>query len=118
MPTQIVAQDGAVIEPSIKITAQGCGEVKSSKVKKLSLAQKLQQALAQCRKHYKHSKARRVKCERQAHARYTSLALAVCRKQDKHSKKQRASCETLAHRRYGAHAASRSAAGETARRHG
>ncbi len=115
MPTRIVAQDGATIEPTTKITAQGCGEVKSAKVKKLSLAQRLQQALAQCRKHYKHSKARRVKCEQQAHARYTSLALAACRKQDRHSKKKRSSCESLAHRRYGAHAASRSAAGETAR---
>ena len=117
MPTRIVAQDGATIEPSTKITAQGCGEVKSSKVKKLTLTQKLKQALAQCRKHYKHSKARRVKCERSAHARYTSLALAACRKQDKHSKKQRSSCESLARRRYGAHAASRTA-GKTARRHG
>ncbi len=117
MPTRIVAQDGATIEPTTKITAQGCGEVKSSKVKKLSFAQRLQQALAQCRKHYKHSKAKRVKCEQQAHARYTSLALAVCRKQDKHAKKQRTSCESLARRRYGAHSASRTA-GKTARHHG
>ena len=117
MPTRIVAQDGAMIEPTTKIVAQGCGEVKSSKVKKLSLAQRLKQALAQCRKHYKHSKSKRAKCERSAHARYTSLALAACRKQDKHAKKQRSSCESLARRRYGAHAASRGT-GKTARRHG
>ncbi len=117
MPTRIVAQDGTVIEPTTKIVAQGCGEVRSSKVKKLSLAQRLKQALAQCRKRYKHSESKRVKCERQAHARYTSLALAACRKQDKHAKKQRVACESLARRRYGAHAASR-AAGKTARRHG
>ena len=94
MPTRIVAQDGAVIEPSTKIVAQGCGEVKSSKVKKLSLAQRLKQALAQCRKRYRHSKSKRAKCERQAHAHYTSLALAACHKQDKHSKKKRVACES------------------------
>ncbi len=117
MPTRIVAQDGAVIEPSTKIVAQGCGEVKSSKVKKLSLAQRLKQALAQCRKRYRHSKSKRAKCERQAHAHYTSLALAACHKQDKHSKKKRVACEALARRRYSAHAASRGT-GKTARRHG
>ncbi len=117
MPTRIVAQDSAVLEPTTKIVAQGCGEVKSSKVKKLSLAQRLKQALAQCRKRYKHSKSKRAKCESSAHARYTSLALAACRKQDKHAKKRRVACESLARRRYGAHAASRGT-GKTARRHG
>ncbi len=97
MPTRIVAQDGAVIEHSTKIAAQGCGEVK-----KLSLTQRLHKALAQCRKHYKHSKSKQAKCERAAHARYTSLALAACRKQHKHAKKKRTSCEALARRRYGA----------------
>ena len=117
MGTTIVAQDGAVIESSTKITAQGCGEVKSLKVTKLTLAQQLARALAKCRSTYKHSKSKRVKCERSAHARYTSLALAACRKQDKHSKKKRSSCESLARRHYGAHAALRTA-GETVRRHG
>ena len=102
MPTRIVAQDGATIEPSTKIAAQGCGEVKSAKVKKLTLAQRLKQALEQCRKQYKHSKARRAKCESQAHARYVKLALAACNEQHKHSRKQRAGCEKLARARYGA----------------
>ena len=102
MPTTIVAQDGAVLEPSTKIVATGCGEVKSAKVTKLTLAQQLARALAKCRSTYKHSKSKRVQCERAAHARYTSLALVACRKQDKHSKKKRASCEALARRRYGA----------------
>ncbi len=101
MPTRIVAQDGAVIEPTTKIVAQGCGEVKSSKVKKLSLAQELKKALAQCRKQYEHSKVRRERCESRAHARYTSLALAACRKEHKQSRKQRAGCEKLARKRYG-----------------
>ncbi len=70
MPTRIVAQDGAVIERSTKIAATGCGEVKSSKVKKLSRSQPLASALKACRHKYKHSKARRAKCEKRARKQY------------------------------------------------
>ncbi len=102
MPTTIVAQDGAKIEQSTKIAVQGCGAVKSSKVKKLSLAQRFNKALAQCRKQYKHSKSKRARCESKAHARYTTLAMAACRKSDKHSRKKLAACQAQARRRFGA----------------
>ena len=79
MPTIITGQNGVVIEHSTKIAISGCGEVKSAKAKKLTLMQKLHRALLSCQHRYKHSKSRRVKCERQAHAHYTSLALTACR---------------------------------------
>ncbi len=102
MPTIITAQDGVVIEHSTKIAISGCGEVKSAKAKKLTLMQKLHRALRSCQHRYRHSKSRRVKCERQAHARYTSLALVACRHQHKHAKKQRHACERTARRRFAA----------------
>ncbi len=102
MPTIITGQNGVVIEHSTKIAITGCGEVKSAKVKKLTLMQKLHRALLSCQHRYKHSKSRRVKCERQAHARYTSLALTACRHQHKHAKKQRQACERTARRRFAA----------------
>jgi hypothetical protein len=101
MPTTIVAQNGAVIEQSTKIALQGCGQVLGKKVKKLTLAQRLKQALAKCRTRYKHSKSRRAKCERSAHTTYTKLALTACHKSNKHSRGKRASCERTARRKYG-----------------
>ena len=70
MPTTIVGQDGAVIERSTRIAIEGCGAVKSAKARKLTRAQKLARALRVCRKKYRHSKARRVRCERKARRRY------------------------------------------------
>ena len=105
MPTTIVGQNGVKLEQSTKIAIEGCGAVKSAKARKLTLAQQLKRALAHCRSAYKHSKSKRIKCERAAHARYAKLALAACRRSDKHSKKQRVSCEGAARRRYGAHRA-------------
>ena len=102
MPTTITAQDGALISQSTKIAVEGCAQVKSAKAKKLSLAQKLKRGLARCRREYRHSSSRRERCERQAHARYTSMALAACRHAHKHSRAKRASCEAQARRRYGA----------------
>ncbi len=64
--------------------------------------QKLHRALLSCQHRYKHSKNRRFKCERQAHAHYTSLALTACRHQHKHAKKQRHACERTARRRFAA----------------
>ena len=101
MPTTITGQNGAVIEQDTKIVVEGCAAVKSAKVKKLSLAQRLKKALEQCRKKYRQSKTRRQRCESQAHARYVKLALAACPKSHKHSRKQRAGCEKLARKRYG-----------------
>jgi hypothetical protein len=93
MPTTITGQDGVSLENDTKVTISGCGEVKSVKARKLTLMQKLKRALTTCRHRYKHSKSRRVKCERQAHARYTRLAVAACRHEHKHAKHKRLVCE-------------------------
>ena len=65
MPTEIVAQNGALLKQTTKIALQGC-KVKSSKPKKLTRAQMLALALKACRKAHKHSHARRTACERKA----------------------------------------------------
>ena len=56
MPTEIVAQNGAVLKQTTKIALQGCNKVQSVR---LSRAQLLKRALATCRKQHKHSKAKR-----------------------------------------------------------
>ena len=103
MPTTITAQNGAVISQNTKITPQGCGAVKSSTTKKLTLAQQLAKALHACRSHYKHNAARRAACERKAHAAYTAKAIAACRAANKHSRRKRQACEAQARRQYTAH---------------
>jgi uncharacterized repeat protein (TIGR01451 family) len=62
MPTEFVAQNGAVIHQTTTIATTGC-----AKVKGLSRAQKLARALKACRK--QHGK-RRAACARQARRRY------------------------------------------------
>jgi uncharacterized repeat protein (TIGR01451 family) len=66
MPTEFVAQNGAVIHQSTKITATGC-----PKRKALTTAQKLAAALKACRRQPRHE---RVSCEAQAHKRYRARA--------------------------------------------
>jgi hypothetical protein len=70
MPTTITAQNGAVIQQSTRIVVQGCGAVKAAKARKLTNAQKLGKALAACRKRYKHSRSKRLRCERQSRRHY------------------------------------------------
>jgi hypothetical protein len=65
MPTVITAQDGAVMEPTIRIQTTGCGGVAAYKVTK---AQLLAKALKACKKDKKKSK--RVLCEKQARKKY------------------------------------------------
>ena len=72
MPTEIVGQNGAVINQTAKIALQGCKTVKSSKPEKLTRAQLLKQALALCRRRHMHGRARRVMCEKQARHRYAA----------------------------------------------
>ena len=60
MPTEITAQNGAVIKQQTKIGLTGC--VKASHKVKLTRAQKLKKALKACRKKFKHNKAKRVSC--------------------------------------------------------
>ncbi len=66
MPTEIVAQNGAVLKQTTKIALQGCKRVESAKPKKLTRAQKLALALKACRRAHKYSHARRTACEREA----------------------------------------------------
>ncbi len=73
MPTEITGQNGAVINETTTIAASGCGSVLSTKTK-LTRAQALAKALAACHKRYKHSKAKRRACERQARQRYAAKA--------------------------------------------
>jgi hypothetical protein len=63
MPTEIVAQNGAVIKQNTKIARVGC-----SKAKPKSRAQKLAAALKACKK--KKNKHKRLACQRQARKRY------------------------------------------------
>lgn len=63
MPTEFVAQNGAEIHEVTKIGVTGCKKVKS-----LTRAQKLKQALKVCRKMKKKSK--RTGCERAARKKY------------------------------------------------
>ena len=74
MPTEITGQNGAVINETTNIVASGCGGVLSTKTK-LTRAQLLAKALAACHKRYKHSKAKRRACERQARQRYAPKAV-------------------------------------------
>jgi len=69
MPTEIVAQNGALINQTTKIAIQGCQGVQGVKKTKLTRAQLLGRALAACRRTYKHSHAKRASCERQARKR-------------------------------------------------
>ncbi len=99
-PTEITAQNGAVIEQETKLQVTGCAAVKSAKTKKPTLAQQLTRALQKCRTSHEHSAPARAACERKARASYTAKATALCRKQDKHSRTARRACETNARREY------------------
>jgi hypothetical protein len=68
MPTEITAQNGALLKQTTKIAPTGCGAVKGAKAKKLTRAQKLKRALKACKK--KRSKAKRAVCQRQARKRF------------------------------------------------
>jgi hypothetical protein len=66
IPTEITAQNGAVIKQETKVGLTGC--VKGVHKVKLTRAQKLKKALKAC--HRKHNKAKRVSCEKQARKKY------------------------------------------------
>ena len=74
MPTEIVAQNGAVLKQTTKIALQGCKKVTSSRP--LSRAQLLKRALAKCRKTYRHARSRRIACERKARSHYAAKKAA------------------------------------------
>jgi hypothetical protein len=67
MPTELIAQNGAVIHQSTPIGIGGCAKKKS-----LTRAQKLAVALKAC--HKKHNHAKRVACEHAARKHYGPVA--------------------------------------------
>jgi hypothetical protein len=67
LPTEISAQNGAVIKQSTNVAITGCGAVKASKETRL---QKLAKALAKCGKQFKHNKRKRAACVATARKRY------------------------------------------------
>jgi hypothetical protein len=79
IPTEITAQNGAVIKQETKVGLTGC--VKGIHKVKLTRAQKLKKALKAC--HRKHNKAKRVSCEKQARKKYGP------KKAKKHSSKKK-----------------------------
>ncbi len=109
MPTTIVSQSNQLLQQETPIPTLGCGAVKGSTARKLTLAQRYAKALKACRAHYQHNKKRRTRCERQVRSRYTAKATAACRTTHKRPGNARRRCETLARRLY---------AEKAARRHG
>ncbi len=73
MPTTLTGQNGAVVTQQTKITVEGCNGVKGITNMKLTRAQKLSKALKACHKKFKHSKAKRQRCERRARRQYGPL---------------------------------------------
>jgi hypothetical protein len=65
MPTEITAQNGAIIKQTTKVAITGCGGVLGAKYTR---AQLLAKALKACRKHK--NKKKRLACEKQAHKKY------------------------------------------------
>ena len=76
MPTEITGQNGAVINQTTPIAVSGCAGVKSEKTVKLTRAQLLARALKACRSRHKHSRAKRIACERQARKRFRASKAA------------------------------------------
>jgi len=88
MPTEIVAQNGAVINQNTKIAVQGCRGVQGVKSVKLTRAHLLALALKACRRKFKHSRAKRVACEQQARKHYAAKKAArKATKTTKHRKR-------------------------------
>jgi hypothetical protein len=65
MPTEITAQDGAVLHQETKIAVENCGGVKP-----FHHESKLAKALKSCRHKFKKNKKKRVSCERAARKKY------------------------------------------------
>jgi hypothetical protein len=74
MPTEFVAQNGAVIHQTTKIVASGCAKAKAVV---LTRAQKLAKALKACKKK---AKGKRAACEKQARKKYGAAAKKKAKK--------------------------------------
>jgi len=73
MPTEITAQNGAVIKQNTKVAISGCKGVASYKTTR---AQKLAKARKECRSKYKRKRRHKklLACERSARKRYPAKA--------------------------------------------
>jgi hypothetical protein len=80
IPTEITAQNGAVIKQETKVGLTGC--VAANKAKALSRAQKLKKALRHCSKRFAHNKKKRAACRKEAYKKYGPK-----KKASKHSSK-------------------------------
>ena len=82
MPTEITAQDGAVISQTTPVALIGCGAVLHSKTVKPTRAQLLAKALKHCRSTYKKKsqKSKRLACEKQARKKYGPKAKKTSKK--------------------------------------
>jgi hypothetical protein len=70
IPTQLIGQNGTVVNQTVKLAVEGCRAVKASKAKRLTKAQQLARALAACRRIHRHAGAQRARCEHRARKRY------------------------------------------------
>jgi len=70
IPTALTGQNGTAVSESVKVSVQGCRAVRASKTRKLTRAQKLHRALAQCRERSRHATPKRARCDRAARRRY------------------------------------------------
>ncbi len=64
IPTALGGQNGAAVNESVRVSVQGCHAVKAGKARRLTRKQKLTRALEACRMRNKHSRTKRVVCER------------------------------------------------------
>ena len=69
IPTALTGQNGTAVAENVKVAVQGCHAVKPSKTRRLTRKQKLTRALQACRKRNKHSRTKRLVCERAARRR-------------------------------------------------
>jgi hypothetical protein len=80
IPTEITAQNGAILEQTTKVAITGCTGVKGFKAK-LTRVQLLAKALKACKKDKK--KTKRVACERAARKKYAAKASKTSKKKKK-----------------------------------
>lgn len=77
IPLEMTGQNGAFFKETTNVAIIGCQSVKAFKA---SRAQRLAKALAACKKKYRHSKKKRVACEKQAHRKYGPKTAAKSKK--------------------------------------
>ncbi len=72
IPTALTGQNGTAVSETVKVSVQGCSAVKASKIKRLTRAQILAQALKACRRKYEHAHRKQATCEKRARKHHTA----------------------------------------------